>query len=70
MFPPPPVSGVRDDTSLTPVLHPKCWSHLKAGYRRVSVPGLRTGGAQDAAHLVFAPLQISVQLLAMIYTTS
>lgn len=67
MFPPPPVSGVRDDTSLTPVLHPKCWSHLKAGCRRVSVPGKRTGGAQDAAHLDFSPLQMFVQLLAMIY---
>lgn len=59
MFPPPPASGVRDDTSLTPVLHPKYWSHLKAGCPRQavavdhSVPRRRVSGATDAgAHLV------------------
>lgn len=55
MFPPPPASGVRDDTSLTPVLHPKCWSHLQAGRRRVSaahsVPEPCASVAKDAAHL-------------------
>ena len=74
MFPPPPASGVRDDTSLTPVLHPKCWSHLKAGCQRVavarSVPGLRTGGATDAAHLVSLSPHLPLQTCPHLLTTT